>query len=98
MPRNSIYVGRPTKWGNSWKIGDDDPYEKEKVKTIQRCVDLYRRCMEYRSKDYFKELHGKNLVCWCPLDQPCHADVLLELANWEDLCDNKPIPEPDEDT
>lgn len=28
-----------------------------------------------------KELRGKDLMCWCPLDQPCHADVLLELAN-----------------
>jgi hypothetical protein len=27
------------------------------------------------------ELRGKNLACWCPLDQPCHADILLELAN-----------------
>lgn len=29
----------------------------------------------------FAKLRGKNLACWCPLDQPCHADVLLELAN-----------------
>lgn len=28
-----------------------------------------------------RELRGKNLMCFCPLDQPCHADVLLELAN-----------------
>jgi hypothetical protein len=28
-----------------------------------------------------EELAGKNLACWCALDQPCHADVLLELAN-----------------
>lgn len=27
------------------------------------------------------ELRGKNLACFCPLDQPCHADVLLEIAN-----------------
>jgi hypothetical protein len=27
------------------------------------------------------ELRGKDLMCWCPLDKPCHADVLLELAN-----------------
>lgn len=27
------------------------------------------------------ELAGHDLACWCPLDQPCHADVLLELAN-----------------
>lgn len=26
-------------------------------------------------------LGGQNLACWCPLDQPCHADVLLEIAN-----------------
>ena len=29
-------------------------------------------------------LHGRDLACWCPLDQPCHADVLLELANVDD--------------
>jgi hypothetical protein len=28
-----------------------------------------------------QQLGGKNLACWCPIDQPCHADVLLELAN-----------------
>jgi Domain of unknown function (DUF4326) len=28
-----------------------------------------------------RDLSGKDLACWCPLDQPCHADVLLELAN-----------------
>lgn len=27
------------------------------------------------------ELRGKDLACWCPLDKPCHADVLLELSN-----------------
>jgi hypothetical protein len=30
------------------------------------------------------ELTGRDLACWCPLDQPCHADVLLELANGAD--------------
>jgi len=29
------------------------------------------------------ELRGRDLACWCPLDQPCHADVLLEIANGE---------------
>jgi hypothetical protein len=27
------------------------------------------------------QLKGKDLMCWCPLDQPCHADILLALAN-----------------
>jgi len=36
----------------------------------------------YPSMDEIRaELAGKDLACWCPLDQPCHADVLLELAN-----------------
>ena len=32
---------------------------------------------------HLEELRGKDLACWCALDQPCHADVLLELANQE---------------
>jgi hypothetical protein len=36
----------------------------------------------YPSLDEIRaELAGRDLACWCPLDQPCHADVLLELAN-----------------
>jgi hypothetical protein len=27
------------------------------------------------------ELRGKNLACWCQPGTPCHADVLIELAN-----------------
>lgn len=39
---------------------------------------------DQRLTDYLAalpELRGKDLACWCPLAQPCHADVLLELAN-----------------
>ena len=36
----------------------------------------------YPSDDEIRrELRGHDLACWCPLDQPCRADVLLELAN-----------------
>ena len=31
--------------------------------------------------DKVKELRGKNLACFCPLDRACHADTLLQLAN-----------------
>ena len=31
--------------------------------------------------DIRRELRGRDLACWCPLDCPCHADVLIELAN-----------------
>lgn len=48
-------------------------------------VDRYRRALladrHGLRRDQLHELRGKNLACWCPLDQPCHADVLLDLAN-----------------
>jgi hypothetical protein len=51
-------------------------------------VALYRDLMRVRARDEAKRLRewlaplvGKDLACWCPLDQPCHADVLLEIAN-----------------
>jgi hypothetical protein len=28
-----------------------------------------------------RELKGRDLACWCKPDEPCHADVLLEIAN-----------------
>lgn len=39
--------------------------------------------------DVRRELAGKNLACWCPLREPCHADVLLEIANALS-CDSPP--------
>lgn len=35
----------------------------------------------YLAKAVREELAGRDLLCWCPIDQPCHADVLLDLAN-----------------
>lgn len=36
----------------------------------------------HRDRRYaVSRLRGKDLACWCRLDQPCHADVLLEMAN-----------------
>lgn len=35
----------------------------------------------FTADDVRAELRGKDLMCFCPLDQPCHADVLLAIAN-----------------
>ena len=79
MPENTIYVGRPTKWGNPWI--------PEKDEERQKAVENYRSWIaNLINRNLFHdlgELRGKNLCCWCPLDQPCHADVLLEYANEE---------------
>lgn len=60
-----------------------------KAAAITEAVDYYRSWATEGRNNYWRvqyfidelPLRGKNLACWCPLDQPCHADVLLELAN-----------------
>jgi hypothetical protein len=79
MPPGAIYVGRPTKYANwfDWK-----KYGRAAAK-----ADFYRQLQNWKNDDpagfqrALDELRGHDLVCWCPLNEPCHADVWLELAN-----------------
>ena len=71
MPANTLYVGRPSRWGNPFDV---ESYGRE------RSMVLYRNNVLPRLD--LTELRGKNLACWCSLDdEPCHADILLEAAN-----------------
>ena len=82
MPANAVYVGRPTKWGNPYYLGSlgKPGGELGMSQVIEKYSYYIRHGMADGSFD-LSELRGKDLACWCPLDQPCHADVLLELAN-----------------
>ena len=77
MPENAVYVGRPTRWGNPF----DDPRTspEERVRRYRQALLAGR--LGFTVEDVRKELRGRDLACWCPLDRPCHADVLLEIAN-----------------
>ena len=57
---------------------------KHAVKAFRWQLEHHPNVIGYTAADVRRELAGKNLACWCPLDQPCHADVLLELANREE--------------
>ena len=90
MPDGAVYVGRPTRWGNPYRVGDSvpigrgaDPTRFETVADATDAVRRYRRWINTvsRGEDLIPLLRGRDLCCWCPLDQPCHADVLLEIAN-----------------
>lgn len=76
-PANTVYVGRPTEWGNPYSISEYgreaaiDHYEYHLLKML----DAF--------PDFLDALKGKDLACWCPLDKPCHADVLLEFLEKE---------------
>lgn len=81
MPPNTVYVGRPTKWGNPVRVK-----KGSYILTAENAKECYRTWLtktEGRSIGYHAgfELRGKNLACWCKLGEPCHADVLLEIAN-----------------
>lgn len=81
MPLNTVYVGRPSKWGNPYKIGSG--YGSYWATTPRQAVISFRKFINARwlKKMIKDELKNKNLACWCPLDQKCHADILLKIAN-----------------
>jgi hypothetical protein len=95
MPPNTVKVDRSTRYGNPYvargACGCSSLGECRRhlihVDTPAAAVEAFRAIA--RSSDQLmlirEHLHGKNLACWCPLDQPCHADVLLEIANGEAL-------------
>jgi hypothetical protein len=108
MPENTVYVGRPSFWGNPFPVDDIgvameclpmglDGEERED--RAEAAKELYRRWLTggevneliaaflppvpkpISRRKIRRELAGKNLACWCPVGSPCHADVLLEIAN-----------------
>lgn len=67
MPLNTVYVGRPGKWGNPYKTAAE--YRENVIPTL--------------SWEDVKELQGKNLACWCKVGDPCHANLLLVFVHFK---------------
>jgi hypothetical protein len=76
-PANGVVVARPSKWGNPFKIGAAMSREM----AIARYEDYIRKMSPERREEFLAPLRGKDLGCWCPLNVPCHADVLLKWAS-----------------
>lgn len=75
IPAGAVYIGRPSRWGNPFEIGEDGSREEvvAKYRTwLMAQPDLINAAQ--------KELAGKDLVCFCS-PKACHGDVLLEVAN-----------------
>jgi len=73
-PPDAVYVGRPSRWGNPFKIGRDG--DRDEVIRKYEAYLLGRPDL----LAHLPDLRGKDLVCWCA-PEACHADVLLRLAN-----------------
>ena len=94
LPPNTVNVARPTKWGNPYVVGIDGDaahciaeYRRmligEPMVSWPKDPQAAEAALHFAPGDFDaqEELRGKNLACWCKLSDPCHADVLLELAN-----------------
>jgi len=97
LPPNTVSVARPGRWGNPFSVVPDaepgTPVGNGRGKqyiampSIPQAVAAFRRWVETDpagrklAEEAREQLRGKNLACWCPLDGPCHAEVLLDIAN-----------------
>jgi len=97
MPENTVKVDRTTKWGNPYAVlnGDAEGAVERFRRLFDEAPSRYRHLVLNiaSGRPGFGEgalldmklalptLRGKNLACWCKIGEPCHADVLLELAN-----------------
>ena len=67
-----VYIGRPSKWGNKFVIGEDGTREE----VIQKYKDWI--LTQPALLDSLSELDGLTLGCWCA-PRSCHGDVLIQL-------------------
>ncbi|SKV05652.1 Uncharacterised protein [Mycobacteroides abscessus subsp. bolletii] len=94
-PEGAVVVSRPGKWGNPYTLDlyradypEADAHELRYMATSDFEGLVTGRWDRFDDVDVpsypraeIARLRGHDLACWCPPDQPCHADVLLELAN-----------------
>ncbi|MBT2420574.1 DUF4326 domain-containing protein [Streptomyces sp. ISL-22] len=83
LPPGAVYVGRraPHLPGHALR----NPYSVKACGSPQEAVRRYRRWLLSREDllTLVRDLRGQALACWCPLDRPCHVDVIAELADAE---------------
>jgi hypothetical protein len=98
MPANTVCVCRPGRYGNPCRVGMWKGYSAfDAVADYRRWLDRDPLVRTFEGvfgvpptlPEIIAALRGKNLACWCSLDQPCHADVLLEMANGP-ICEPAP--------
>ena len=88
-PEGAVSVARPSKWGNPYKVGT--LLEDGNRMTPYQAVVLFHMEITVKlddgddgatiAEEIRADLAGKDLGCYCSLTAPCHADVLLEIAN-----------------
>jgi hypothetical protein len=85
LPPSTKYVGRATRWGNPYRIGErvqfvgsDVSFELDRP-TAVAVYRIWAREQLAQAPEWLEPLRGFNLACYCAPADACHADVLLEL-------------------
>jgi len=78
LPSDAVVVTRPTKWGNPFK--EEEGHAGSAVNKYRRWLATNPQGMKIAAAAKV-ELRGKRLACFCGIGMPCHADVLIEVAN-----------------
>lgn len=74
-----VFIGRPSKWGNPYRIGYDGTRDEVIAKYSRWLWEQIKS--EKISIDDLLNLDGKRLGCYCkPL--PCHGDIVVKAVNW----------------
>lgn len=90
MPAHTRYVGRGSLYGNPFRVArtqrELDAGATMVVATPEEAVARFREWLDHTPegrhvRESCRRLRGLDLACWCPPGQPCHADVLLQVAN-----------------
>ncbi|MGH6878245.1 MAG: DUF4326 domain-containing protein [Rhizomicrobium sp.] len=76
--REAVVVTRPGRWGNPFRVTADRPFTFA-IAYFRQALDAGE--LRYSKADIEAKLRGKNLACWCEPGAPCHADILLAIAN-----------------
>jgi hypothetical protein len=76
LPAGAVCISRPSRWGNPFRVDEHG---------LEEALRLYRAYLHAMPREalhaLLAPLRGKDLACWCKEGQPCHGDILLELAN-----------------
>jgi hypothetical protein len=92
VPVGAVYVGRAapglkrSRWANPHPVGKPCKVCDGRAHTRAEAIARFRWYLHSTPgllDQARRELAGRDLACWCPLDEACHADVLLAAVNGE---------------
>jgi hypothetical protein len=89
IPEGTLIVSRPSEFGSPFRIGErgvpDAATALRKFKAMlrrpQAALARDPRLRAFTRASIRARLRGRNLACWCAQGAPCHAEVLLRIAN-----------------